>query len=166
LLIFLFVSLFTLTTAWRRPKHGPMNRTLLAAGLGLYLGLLGCGKTHEQALESVGETMVYNATSFTVKAGQKVHVTLKNNGTTPAMVHNFVLVKPGSEEAVAQAGAAAGEASGYVKAGDANVLASSPLAKPQQTIDFSFTAPAAGKYPFICTFPGHYQTMKGTLTVE
>jgi azurin len=134
--------------------------------LGLTLAPLGCGKTHEQAIESVGETMAYNVTSFNVKAGQKVHVTLKNNGTTPAMVHNFVLVKAGTEESVAQAGAAAGEAAGYVKAGDANVLASSPLAKPGQTIDFSFTAPAAGTYPYICTFPGHYQTMKGTLTVE
>jgi azurin len=145
-----------------------MKRTVLtvALSLALSLGSVACGKTHEQTIESIGETMQYNVTSFTVKAGQKVHLTLKNNGKTPAMVHNFVLVKPGTEEAVAQAGAAAGEASGYVKPGDPNVLASSPLARPQQTVDFTFTAPAAGTYPYICTFPGHYQTMKGTLTVE
>jgi azurin len=144
-----------------------MKRAFAVALVGSSFALFAsaCGKTHEQSLESVGETMQYNVTSFTVKAGQKVHLMLKNNGTTPAMVHNFVLAKPGTEEAVATAGAAAGEANGYVKAGDANVIANSPLARPQQTIDFTFTAPEKGTYPYLCTFPGHYQTMKGVLTV-
>ena len=31
----------------------------------------------------------------------------------------------------------------------------------------TFTAPAAGNYIFLCTFPGHYVAgMKGTLTVK
>ncbi|MGH7283704.1 MAG: plastocyanin/azurin family copper-binding protein, partial [Polyangiaceae bacterium] len=29
----------------------------------------------------------------------------------------------------------------------------------------TFTAPGPGKYPYICTYPGHYMTMKGTLEV-
>jgi azurin len=33
------------------------------------------------------------------------------------------------------------------------------------TADVTFTAPAKGTYPYICTFPGHYQTMKGVMTV-
>jgi len=29
-----------------------------------------------------------------------------------------------------------------------------------------FTAPPAGTYPFICTFPGHYAIMRGKLVSE
>lgn len=144
-----------------------MKRFLPAVGFALALASFGCGKTQEQVIESVGDTMAYNVTSFTVKAGQKVHVVVKSNGTSPAtMSHNWVLVKPGTEEAVATAGVAAGEASNYVKSGDANVIAFTPLAKGQgMTADVTFTAPAKGTYPYICTFPGHYQTMKGVMTV-
>ena len=126
----------------------------------------GCGSTAEQNLGTVGNTMAYDTTTFSVKAGQKVHVVLKNNGDSPAMTHNWVLVKPGSEVAVATDGTAAGPGANYVKAGDANVLASTPIANPGATVEVTFTAPSEpGTYPYICTFPGHYTTMKGTLTV-
>jgi len=138
----------------------------LALGFSAAVASFGCGKAQEVTLESVGDTMAYNVTSFTVKAGQKVHVLVKSNGSSPAtMSHNFVLVKPGTEEAVATAGVAAGEASSYVKQGDANVIAFTGLAKPQQMAEVTFTAPAKGAYPYICTFPGHWQTMKGVMTV-
>jgi len=39
------------------------------------------------------------------------------------------------------------------------------LAKPGGNAEVTFQAPAAGKYPYICSFPGHYMVMKGTLTV-
>ena len=45
------------------------------------------------------------------------------------------------------------------------VLAFTPLAAPKQAAEVTFTAPAPGKYPYICTFPGHYLLMKGVLTV-
>jgi azurin len=30
----------------------------------------------------------------------------------------------------------------------------------------TFDAPAAGQYPYVCTFPGHGVLMKGTLTIQ
>ncbi len=130
------------------------------------LTLLGCGKgTAEIALGTVGETMAYDQTAFTVQAGQKVHVVLANHATSQAMKHNWVLVKPGAEADVANGGVAAGEGSGYLKQGDANVLAFTSLSQPGGQVEVTFVAPAAGSYPFICTFPGHYMMMKGTLTV-
>jgi len=129
------------------------------------LALAGCSKGFEQNISTVGNTMAYDVTTFTVKTGEKVHVILKNNGDNPAMQHNWVLVKPGAEAAVATAGMEAGVPAGYVKAGDANVLAATPLSQPGATVEVTFTAPAKGSYPYICTFPGHYQAMKGTLTV-
>ena len=137
---------------------------LIAASV-LAASLIGCKGTAQINLATVGETMAYDQTAFTVKAGQTVHVVLTNHATSQAMKHNWVLVNPGKEDDVATAGMAAGEAKGYVPAGSADVLASTPLSQPGGQVEVTFTAPAAGTYPFICTYPGHYKTMHGTLTV-
>ncbi|MEO8798109.1 MAG: plastocyanin/azurin family copper-binding protein [Polyangiaceae bacterium] len=105
-----------------------MNKSFFAAAILAIAVLPACSKsTHEEQIGTVGDTMAYDTTSFSVQTGQTVHLTLKNNGTTPAMTHNWVLVKPGKEADVATAGMAAGEASNFVKAGDADILASTPL---------------------------------------
>src|SRR5579859_3800076 len=52
-------------------------------------------------LETVGNTMTFNKTALTVPAGAEVHMTFKNNATATTLPHNFVLVKPGTEAAVA-----------------------------------------------------------------
>jgi len=140
-------------------------KTLWIAVAAASFAVAGCSKGFEQNISTVGNTMAYDVTTFTVKAGEKVHIVLKNNGDNPAMQHNWVLVKPGTETAVATAGIEAGPALGYLKAGDANIIAATPLSQPGATVEVSFTAPAKGTYPYICTFPGHYQAMKGTLTV-
>ncbi len=140
--------------------------TFFCPALALAASATACGKgTAELNIASVGETMAYDQSSLTVKSGQKVHLVLTNHATTPAMKHNWVLVNPGKEAEVAAAGMAVGEAGGYVPAGNANVLANTPLSQPGGQAEVAFTAPAAGTYPYICTFPGHYQTMHGTLTV-
>lgn len=128
--------------------------------------LTGCSKgDKELKIASVGNTMAFDVTGLTVKTGEKVKLVLKNNGDTPAMTHNWVLVQPGSEASVATSGMEAGEAAGYLKAGDPNVIANTPMAPPGQTVEVTFTAPAPGLYPYICTYPGHYTVMKGTLQV-
>ena len=146
-----------------------LPRLFAPAAVLLALSASACSKPVEQTLNSQDKNGVftYDVTSFTAKAGQKVHVTVKNNETMPNMFHNFVLVKPGTEAQVASAGITAGEAANYVKPGDGNVIANTPLAKPNAPAEVTFNAPnEKGTYPYICTFPGHYTTMKGTLTVE
>jgi azurin len=141
-----------------------MNKGIFVA---LALAVLpACKSTYEQQIGTVGDTMAYDTTTFAVRAGQKVHLTLKNNGTSAAMHHNWVLVQPGHEADVATAGMTAGEAANFVKTGDTNVIASTPLSTPGGSVDVTFTAPEAGKYPYICTYPGHYMTMKGVLEVS
>jgi azurin len=93
-----------------------------------------------------------------------VHVTFKNSGTQDVMQHNWALVMPGKEASVAAAGLARAVTTGYVVPGP-DVLAYTPMSKPGETVDTTFTAPAPGTYPYICTFPGHYILMKGVLTV-
>ena len=117
----------------------------------------------EIQLETVGETMAYDKTTLTVPTGKKIHLTLKNNGHNALMPHNWVLVHTGTEAAVALAGVDKKD-DGYMVEGP-DLLAHTPLVLPQQSGDVTFTAPAPGDYPYICTVPGHYMLMKGVMTV-
>lgn len=121
-------------------------------------------KKAELEIASVGDTMFYDKKTLTVPTGAQVHLTLKNNGKLAVMQHNWVLVKKGTEAKVALAGMEKAPDAGYVVPSD-DVLAYTPLAPPQKTVEVTFTAPAPGDYPYICTYPGHYVVMKGVLTV-
>jgi azurin len=47
------------------------------------------------------------------------------------------------------------------------VIAATKMLGPGETDTVSFTAPAAGTYDYICTFPGHAMAgMRGVLTVK
>lgn len=119
-------------------------------------------------IKVIGNTMAdmdYEPASTSVKAGDKVTVTLINENTAAGMIHNWVLVKMGTGQEVATAAMAAGPDKDYVPE-NANVIASSKLANPSETITFEFTAPEAGSYNYICTYPGHFPKMVGKLVVE
>ena len=48
-----------------------------------------------------------------------------------------------------------------------DVLWSSPLVDAQGRIKMEFTTPAVpGRYPILCTFPGHWRVMRAVLIVE
>jgi azurin len=121
-------------------------------------------KKVEIQIASVGNEMRFDKTALTVPAGAEVHIVLKNNSNMETMPHNWVLVKPGTEAQVALDGLNKAPDAGYVVAGP-DIYAYTPLAPPGKTVELTFTAPAAGKYPYICTVPGHYVLMKGVLTV-
>jgi azurin len=87
------------------------------------------------------------------------------------MQHNLVILQPGSLEKVgAAADALARDPNGATKSyipDMPEVLASTPLVNHGGSFVLFFTAPQKpGNYPFICTFPGHWQIMNGILKVE
>jgi azurin len=48
-----------------------------------------------------------------------------------------------------------------------DVLAYTDIVAPQQTATIYFDAPRTkGRYPYLCTFPGHWMVMNGELVVE
>lgn len=137
----------------------------------LTIGLAACGggganSPAEVTIQPAGDEMRYEQTEFTVQPGQQVHLTFNNTATSPAMHHNVVIVTdPNAVDRIATAGIEAGEASDYVPTDEA-VLAHTPLAAPGETVEVTFTAPTEpGDYTFVCTFPGHYVTMRGTMHV-
>ena len=120
----------------------------------------------ELQVASVGNTMKFDKETLTVKTGARVHLSFHSNSTIAVMPHNWALVKPGTEAAVALAGLNKGESAGYIDPAS-DVIAYTPLAKPpNETVDVTFTAPAPGTYPYICTVPGHYVVMHGKLIVS
>jgi azurin len=47
------------------------------------------------------------------------------------------------------------------------ILHATPLVEPGRRAELAFTAPATpGRYPYLCTFPGHWRMMRGVLIVE
>lgn len=112
----------------------------------------------------------YDKTDLTVKAGQKVKLTLNNNGSIAPQPHNFILVKPGKLDAV---GALANAMMTDPKAMEKGYLPESPdiithtkLVQPTQSDTIEFVAPAeAGDYPYLCSFPGHWLLMRGVMHV-
>lgn len=113
--------------------------------------------------------MAFNAKAFTVKAGQPVKLTFDNAAAVP-LPHNVIVGKAGSKDALMAAAMKVatdpqGMAKGYVPE-DANVLAHTKLVQPGQKETIEFVLPAAGAYPFMCTFPGHSIMMNGVITAE
>jgi azurin len=121
--------------------------------------------TVDLLLESSGDLLEFNPKELTCHAGDHVRLTFRNTARYVSFEHNFVLLTRGSFDAIVAAATAAGEARGWLPVPDARILAFTPMCGRGQTMVTEFTAPAAGDYPFICSFPGHAQSMWGVLHV-
>ena len=116
---------------------------------------------------SKGDALEYDKDTLEVPVASKVTLVMKNNASPGSGVyHNWVLVRPGTIDAVAADGIAAGEANNYLKPNDNRVLAYTALAKEGETVSVTFDAPPRGTYDFVCTFPGHATLMRGKFIVR
>lgn len=115
------------------------------------------------------DQMKYDKTLFKVKAGQDVKLSFKNIGKLPAaaMSHNVVILQQGTDVQ------AFGEAAVAAKANDhipqdmiSDVIAHTKLLGPGESDEITFKLPDTGVYDFICTFPGHFATMRGKIVAE
>ena len=137
-----------------------MKKIITLALLVLALALVACGGGSETTstesagpvtLDFEGQDIAFNTTAATVSAGQAVTINFSNVGT---LEHSWVLLPPGTDALTAtEADAFAGATTGTVAGGESK--------------SFSFTAPGAGTYQFVCTIEGHAAAgMVGTLTVK
>jgi azurin len=86
------------------------------------------------------------------------------------MQHNVLIVEPGTIDAVgALADAMAtrpGAAEQDYVPDTPSVLYASDLVDPRAETTLTFVAPETpGTYPYLCTFPGHWRIMQGTMEV-
>jgi putative membrane-bound dehydrogenase-like protein len=118
-------------------------------------------------LKVIKNEMKYDLQEFSVEAGKQVQITFEN---PDFMQHNLVITKPGTLEKV---GAAADKLASSANGAEmhyvpdmAEVLFSTELVNPNETVTLTFTVPEKpGEYPFVCTFPGHWRIMNGVMKV-
>lgn len=120
---------------------------------------------------SAYDTMKYSVTKIEAHPGQKITVTLKNEGSLPkaAMAHNWVLLNAGTDpNAYARLAVNAKDNNYQPPALSNRVIATIPLLGPQESGSVTFTAPSTpGTYPYLCSFPAHCSAgMKGVLIVK
>lgn len=108
----------------------------------------------------------FSVTTFEVKAGARIRLDFANTGD---MLHNLVIVRPGSVTRVADAALKLGldgSQLGYVPR-SADVLFHTALLAPRASESIYFEAPLTpGVYSYLCSFPGHSFTMQGTMVVR
>ncbi len=152
-----------------------MIRTLFTAACSLILatGLIAEDVKEVTLKPSATNPLAYDDASkaFTVKAGQKVKITLDNPVAAGAQIHNLLVCKPGS---LMKVGAAANAllsdpqamAKNYIPESE-DIIHHTNLVMPGQKGVLEFTAPTEpGDYPYLCTFPGHFMFMNGVMKVE
>ena len=117
--------------------------------------------THAIA-SAASDDLQFDIDSLTASAGQEITLRFSNNAVTQQ--HNWVLVQSGTKDDVAAGGLV--DPVNWLDPNDPNVIASVRLLNPGEVAEVMFTAPDAGNYEFVCTFPGHNLTMFGAFEVS
>ncbi|MHB1079141.1 MAG: plastocyanin/azurin family copper-binding protein [Prosthecobacter sp.] len=111
--------------------------------------------------------LAYDTKTISAKAGQKIKLTFTNTHPTLPQPHNIVIGKLGTKDKMM--GIAMGAMTlvdkGYIP-DSPDILAHTKLLQPGTSETIEFTVPAAGEYPYFCTFPGHVAIMNGVLTAQ
>ena len=112
-------------------------------------------------IRAASSTLEFSPTRVSAKAGTRIRIRFVNEGTLP---HNLVVPKSDDDiDALALAAYAAGE-TGYVPMAMKDKLVGwTTLASPGESVEVTFVVPAAGEYTYVCLFPGHSNSMLGTL---
>lgn len=114
------------------------------------------------------DEMKFDVNKIKVKPGQKIKLTLKHTGQLDKRImgHNVVVLKNGVKLPDFAAQAAASADNDYIPKGTTDVIAYTKMIGGGETTEIEFTAPEAGTYDFICSFPGHYALMRGKFIVQ
>jgi azurin/glucose/arabinose dehydrogenase len=124
-------------------------------------------------VKTVREQMRYDTPRLVVEAGKPFEVIFEN---LDAMGHNFVVVQPGTRQAVAesvqtrQPNQLDKKGRAYVpedgRNQDKRVIDATKMVEPGQKETLKLTAPGKeGEYEYVCTMPGHWLIMWGKLIV-
>lgn len=115
---------------------------------------------------NAGDQMSYDKELLYAKANTPVELTLNHTGRLPkeAMGHNFIILKPGTDAAEFAGRAVAAGANDFIPEGD-QIIAHTKMLGGGESDTITFSAPAAGTYEFMCSFPGHFGLMRGKFIV-
>ena len=118
-------------------------------------------------LGTLHEQMFFDKIQLVAEAGKPVELVFHNSD---AMQHNWLLAQVGAADEIGLAAEKLppqpdSQGRLYVPASP-KVLQASKMLNPNDTLRLRFDAPKElGDYPFLCTYPGHSQRMRGILKV-
>ncbi len=115
-----------------------------------------------------GSNLTFQTRFIRVSAGEAIALTLRNPDVVP---HNWVLAKPGTLEHVGDlANRLIADPEAVVRhyiPQTSDVLTYTDVVLPRDEFTVYFHAPREpGRYPFLCSFPGHWKVMNGEMLVE
>ncbi len=118
-------------------------------------------------VKPIPHRMQFDRPHIYVQSGKPVEIVFTN---TDIMPHNLVVTASGARQEVGilaeKMGASGASGSMQFVPDSAKVLFATEMLQPEQTDRLQITAPTAvGDYPYVCTFPGHWRTMYGTMHV-
>lgn len=119
---------------------------------------------------SSNDQMKFSTKVFETTVGQKVTLVFKNVGSIPLekMAHNLVILKPDTN-VVTFASKCGNAKSGYLPEDPEmkkRILVTTKRLGGGENDTVYFIPKEAGKYPFLCTTPGHFAQMQGVMTVK
>ena len=117
---------------------------------------------------TAGKNLTYANPAIKAKAGETIRLRFINPDVVP---HNWVLIRPGTlatvgdlvNKIISEPDAAIRS---YIPKTD-DVLFYVDVVEPGSEASIYFKVPdAPGRYPFLCSFPGHWMVMNGVMTVQ
>ncbi len=176
-----FTSVIELTEAYQLKGSAPVANTLPKQLVPRIRGVKPSDQLKDQKLPDESwagarkmevatvDGLKFSPAQLKGKAGEKIAFTLINKDIMP---HNWVLTKTDAKKAVGDASFRMlndpdAMAKSYVPAeAREKVIAYTAVISPEAKQTIYFQLPEkAGNYPFICTFPGHWQIMQGSIEV-
>ena len=118
-------------------------------------------------IRPIPHRMIYDRPHIYIQAGKPVEIVFENVDIMP---HNLIITTPGAREEVGILAERLGStpqgfAKQFIPDTDKVLFATGMLQAGEQQ-RLQITAPTElGEYPFVCTFPGHWRTMFGTVHV-
>ena len=113
------------------------------------------------------DLMIFDKNLLKGQAGKEITLTLNHTGKIAKefMGHNFVLLKKDVDVDDFAQRAVIAKDNQYIPEGDETIAYTNMLGGGESD-SITFTVDEPGSYIYICTFPGHYQIMKGEFIIE
>ena len=113
------------------------------------------------------DQMLFDKSLLKANAGEEITLILNHTGQIAKefMGHNFVLLKSDTDVDDFAQRAMLAKDNQYVPEGD-ETIAYTNMIGGGESDKITFTVDEPGTYVYLCTFPGHYQIMRGDFIVE
>lgn len=146
-----------------------MKRLLISICAAALSQLAGAAETKVELTGN--DQMQFSTKTIEVTEGDTVVLSFKHIGQLPviAMGHNVVILETGTDIPAFATKCAPAKDTEYIPTDEEStkeIVAHTKLLGGGESDEITFTAPKAGEYPFICTFPGHFAIMQGVMTVK